>query len=130
MNYSALYEKDHFNQTQAEFKKEANGQSKQVAQKKRVEKRSVCTMHSGTSLVHTLQKMDHLRPSISLLLQLSVYGLVEHRMRRYHAMSVSRGRVAAKAYSIAWSLSPILRLMPHRDANETNTIGKLTLQRA
>ena len=70
--YSFLYENDHFNQAQAEFKKEANGQSKQVAQKKRVEKRSVCTMHSGTSLVHTLQKMDHLRPSISLLLQLSV----------------------------------------------------------
>ena len=67
-----MYENDHFNQAQAEFKKEANGQSKQVAQKKRVEKRSVCTMHSGTSLVHTLQKMDHLRPSISLLLQLSV----------------------------------------------------------
>ena len=53
-----------------------------------------------------------------------------HRMRRYHAMSVSRGRVAAKAYSIAWSLSPILRLMPQRAANEINTIGKLTLQRA
>ena len=53
-----------------------------------------------------------------------------HRMRRYHAMSVSRGRVAAKAYSIAWSLSPILRLMPQRDANEINTIGKLTLKRA
>ena len=70
--YGPLYENDHFNQAQAEFKKEANGQSKQVAQKKRVEKRSVCTMHSGTSLVHTLQKMDHLRPSISLLLQLSV----------------------------------------------------------
>jgi len=53
-----------------------------------------------------------------------------HRMRRYHALSVSRGRVAAKAYSIAWSLSPILRLMMQRDANEINTIGKLTLQRA
>ena len=75
--YSFLYENDHFNQAQAEFKKEANGQSKQVAQKKRVEKRSVCTMHSGTSLVHTLQKMDHLRPSISLLLQLSVLGRVK-----------------------------------------------------
>ena len=31
---------------------------------------------------------------------------------------------------IAWTLSPILRLMPQRDANEINTIGKLTLQRA
>ena len=36
-------------------------------------------MHSGTSLVHTLQKMDHLRPSISLLLQLSVLP-VYHRL--------------------------------------------------
>ena len=33
--YSALYENDHFNQAQAEFKKEANGQSKPVAQKKK-----------------------------------------------------------------------------------------------
>ena len=29
-------------------------------------------MHSGSGLVHTLQKMDHLLPSISLLLQLGV----------------------------------------------------------
>ena len=34
--YSFLYENDHFNQAQAEFKKEANGQSKQVAQKKKL----------------------------------------------------------------------------------------------
>ncbi len=32
--YSALYEKDHFNQEQAEFRKEAKGQSKHAAQKK------------------------------------------------------------------------------------------------
>ena len=32
-------------------------------------------MHSGSGLVHTLQKMDHLLPSISLLLQLSVVDL-------------------------------------------------------
>jgi len=36
--YSALYEKDHFNQAQAEFKKEAKGQSKHTAQKKRGKK--------------------------------------------------------------------------------------------
>ena len=30
-------------------------------------------MHSGSGLVHTLQKMDHLSPSIALLLQLGVY---------------------------------------------------------
>ena len=35
VRYSALYEKDHFNQAQAEFKKELNGQSKPVAQKKK-----------------------------------------------------------------------------------------------
>ena len=70
--YSFLYENDHFNQAQAEFKKELNGQSKPVAQKKRRKKRRVCTMHSGSGLVHTLQKMDHLLPSISLLLQLDV----------------------------------------------------------
>ena len=29
-------------------------------------------MHSGSGLVHTLPKMDHLRPSIALLLQLGV----------------------------------------------------------
>jgi len=33
--YSGLYENDHFNQAQAEFKKEAKGQSKHAAQKKR-----------------------------------------------------------------------------------------------
>ena len=38
-DYSALYEKDHFNQTQAEFKKEAKGQTKHATQKKRGEKR-------------------------------------------------------------------------------------------
>ena len=43
--YSFLYENDHFNQAQAEFKKELNGQSKPVAQKKRRKKRRVCTMH-------------------------------------------------------------------------------------
>ena len=73
-----LYENDHFNQAQAEFKKVLNGQSKQAqaefkkvlngqskhaAQKKKKEKRSVCTMHSGSGLVHTLQKMDHLVPA-------------------------------------------------------------------
>ena len=41
-------------------------------QKKRRKKRRVCTMHSGSGLVHTLPKMDHLRPSIALLLQLGV----------------------------------------------------------
>ena len=37
--YSFLYENDHFNQAQAEFKKELNGQSKPVAQKKKKEKK-------------------------------------------------------------------------------------------
>ena len=37
--YSYLYENDHFNQAQAEFKKELNGQSKPVAQKKKKEKK-------------------------------------------------------------------------------------------
>ena len=32
--YSYLYENDHFNQAQAEFKKVLNGQSKHAAQKK------------------------------------------------------------------------------------------------
>ena len=56
LKYSALYENDHFNQAQAEFKKVLNGQSKQAqaefkkvlngqskhaAQKKR-EKKGVC----------------------------------------------------------------------------------------
>jgi len=34
-----LYEKDHFNQTQAKFKMEAKGQSKHAAQKKGEKKR-------------------------------------------------------------------------------------------
>merc|ERR1711974_404221 len=37
--YIYLYENDHFNQAQAEFKKELNGQSKPVAQKKKKEKK-------------------------------------------------------------------------------------------
>ena len=75
-----MYENDHFNQAQAELKKVLNGQSKQAqaefkkmlngqsklaAQKKRGEKRRVCTMHSGTSTVHTLQKMDRSFPGWS-----------------------------------------------------------------
>ena len=40
--YSLLYENDHFNQAQAEFKKVLNGQSKQAqAEKKKEEKEGV-----------------------------------------------------------------------------------------
>jgi len=40
--YSFLYENDHFNQAQAEFKKEANGQSKQALAEKKEERKGVC----------------------------------------------------------------------------------------
>ena len=71
--YSYLYENDHFNQAQAEFKKELNGQSKPVAQKKRRKKRRVCTMHWGSGLSAWYTPSDHLSPSIALLLQLGVF---------------------------------------------------------
>jgi len=71
-----LYENDHFNQAlaefkkvlngqskqaQAEFKKVLNGQSKHAAQKKRGKKEEEKGSETGSSMVHTLQKIDHLR---------------------------------------------------------------------
>ena len=76
LKYSLLYENDHFNQAQAEFKKVLNGQSKQAqaefkkvlngqskhaAQKKRGKKEEEKGSETGSSMVHTLQKIDHLR---------------------------------------------------------------------
>ena len=76
-DHSFLYENDHFNQAQAEFKKESNGQSKPVAQKKRRKKRRVCTIHSGSGLSAWYTPSDHLSPSIALLLQLGVWVAVK-----------------------------------------------------
>ena len=74
-----LYENDHFNQAQAEFKKVLNGQSKQAqaefkkvlngqfkhaAQKKRGKKEEEKGRESGSNMVHTLQKIDHLFPAL------------------------------------------------------------------
>ena len=73
-----MYENDHFNQAQAEFKKVLNGQSQQAqaefkkvlngqfkfaAQKKRGKKGEEKGRESGSSMVHTLQNIDHLFPA-------------------------------------------------------------------
>ena len=67
--YSQLYENDHFNQTQAEFKKVLNGQSKQAqaefkkevngkskhaAQKRRGKKEEEKGSGTGSCVVHRL----------------------------------------------------------------------------
>ena len=60
-----MYEKDHFNQTQAEFKKEAKGQSKHAAQKKggKEGERQEVAWYKDCPFVS----------SIALLLQLAVF---------------------------------------------------------
>ena len=50
-------------QAQAEFKKVLNGQSKHAAQKKG-KKGEEKGGESGSSMVHTLQKIDHLFPAL------------------------------------------------------------------
>jgi len=54
--------KDHFNQTQAEFKKATNGQSKHAAQKKRGEKK-------GERQEVCRKNIDRLFPRIDRFLQ-------------------------------------------------------------
>ena len=63
--YSFLYENDHFNQAQAEFKKVLNGQSKQAQAEKRGKKEEEKGRESVSCMVHTLQKIDRSFPGWS-----------------------------------------------------------------
>ena len=112
-----MYENDHFNQAQAEFKKELNGQSKPVAQKKKKEKKEG-VYHALREwlecMVHTLGPFESQHcPSFTIRCILSLELILN---KGYFSSSMSRAFYRAISEQFA-------NLMPREVVGNVTLVG-------